>query len=62
MHMRIGLDGYPLAWPKTGVAHYTFELAQELAHLAPEHSFDLIAPAAYPPEVLEQIEQIPATT
>lgn len=57
--MRIGLDGYPLIWPKTGVAHYTFELAQELARLAPEHSFDLIAPAAYPPEVLEHIEQIP---
>jgi glycosyltransferase involved in cell wall biosynthesis len=59
MHMRIGLDGYPLVSPKTGVAHYTFELAQELARLAPEHSFDLIAPAAYPPEVLEQLEQIP---
>ena len=57
--MRIGLDGYPLVWPKTGVAHYTFELALELARLAPEHSFDLIAPAAYPPELLEQIEQIP---
>ena len=57
--MRIGLDGYPLVWPKTGVAHYTFELAQELARLAPEYSFDLIAPAAYPPEVLEQIKPIP---
>lgn len=57
--MRIGLDGYPLVWPKTGVAHYTFELARELARLAPEHSFDLIAPAAYPPEVLEQIKQLP---
>jgi glycosyltransferase involved in cell wall biosynthesis len=59
MHMRIGLDGYPLVWPKTGVAHYTFELARELARLAPEHSFDLIAPAAYPPEVLEHINQTP---
>lgn len=57
--MRIGLDGYPLVWPKTGVAHYTFELALELARLAPQHSFDLIAPAAYPPEVLEHINQIP---
>lgn len=57
--MRIGLDGYPLVWPKTGVAHYTFELARELARLAPQHSFDLIAPAAYPPEVLEHINQIP---
>jgi glycosyltransferase involved in cell wall biosynthesis len=58
-NMRIGLDGYPLVWPKTGVAHYTFELVQALARLGPEHSFDLIAPAAYPPEVLEQIKQIP---
>jgi glycosyltransferase involved in cell wall biosynthesis len=59
MHMRIGLDGYPLVWPKTGVAHYTFELALELARLAPAHSFELIAPAAYPPEVLEQITLAP---
>jgi glycosyltransferase involved in cell wall biosynthesis len=57
--MRIGLDGYPLVWPKTGVAHYTFELARELARLAPERSFDLIAPAPYPHEVLEHINQIP---
>ena len=57
--MHIGLDGYPLVWPKTGVAHYTFELALELARLAPQHSFDLIAPANYPPEVLERINQIP---
>jgi alpha-1,3-rhamnosyl/mannosyltransferase len=57
--MRIGLDGYPLVGPKTGVAHYTLELAAEMARLAPEHSFDLIAPAAYPPEVLKQINQIP---
>src|SRR5687767_15564709 len=60
--MRIGLDGYPLVWPKTGVAHYTFELAQELSRLAPQHSFDLIAPAAYPPEVSEQVNQIPNLT
>lgn len=57
--MHIGLDGYPLVWPKTGVAHYTFELAQELSRLAPQHSFDLIAPAAYPPEVSEHINQTP---
>jgi len=59
MHMRIGLDGYPLVWPKAGVAHYTLELALELARLAPAHSFELIAPAAYPPEILEQINQAP---
>jgi len=57
--MRIGLDGYPLVWPKTGVAHYTLELALALARLAPEYSFELIAPAPYPPEVLEHINQFP---
>ncbi|MGQ0761243.1 MAG: glycosyltransferase family 4 protein [Acidobacteriota bacterium] len=57
--MRIGLDGYSLISPKTGVGHYTFELALELARLAPQHSFDLIAPAAYPREVLEHLNQTP---
>ena len=57
--MRIGLDGYPLVWPKTGVAHYTLELALELARLAPGYSFDLIAPAPYPSGVLEHINQTP---
>ncbi len=42
--MRVGLDGYPLASPPTGVGHYTLELAQALALLAPEDSFELISP------------------
>ena len=42
--MRIGIDGIPLATPKTGIGHYTFELAQELARLAPEDEFELVAP------------------
>ena len=54
--MRIGLDGYPLIAPKTGVGHYTFELAKALARLAPDHSFELIAPKPFPPEVLEAID------
>jgi hypothetical protein len=29
--MKIGLDGIPLGGIKTGVGHYTFELAQHLA-------------------------------
>jgi glycosyltransferase involved in cell wall biosynthesis len=53
--MRIGLDGYPLVSPKTGVGHYTFELATELAKLAPEHAFELIAPADFPAELLAQV-------
>src|SRR5262245_38193556 len=42
--MRIGIDGIPLATPKTGIGHYTFELAHSLAALAPEDEFEIIAP------------------
>ena len=57
--MRIGLDGYPLVAPKTGVGHYTLELAKALAKLSPEHSFELIAPKPFPPEVVAEIETQP---
>ncbi|HYG11912.1 MAG TPA: glycosyltransferase family 1 protein [Pyrinomonadaceae bacterium] len=43
--MRIAIDGLPLAKPKTGIGHYTFELAHGLAALAPEHDFELVAHA-----------------
>ena len=43
--MHIGLDGIPLAAAKTGIGHYTFELAQSLARIAADDSFELIAPA-----------------
>lgn len=42
--MRIGLDGIPLGEIKTGVGHYTFELARSLAALAPADEFALISP------------------
>jgi len=42
--MRIGIDGIPLATPKTGIGHYTFELARSLATIAPEDEFEIIAP------------------
>jgi glycosyltransferase involved in cell wall biosynthesis len=42
--MRIGIDGIPLATPKTGIGHYTFELARSLAHIAPEDEFEIVAP------------------
>jgi glycosyltransferase involved in cell wall biosynthesis len=42
--MRIGIDGIPLATPKTGIGHYTFELAQSLAKLVPKGTFELVAP------------------
>ena len=42
--MRIGIDGIPLATPKAGIGHYTFELARCLARLAPADEFELVAP------------------
>ena len=45
--MRIGLDGLPLHEPKTGVGHYTFELARALAIAAPTDEFELVSPRAF---------------
>lgn len=42
-----GLDGIPLTEPKTGVGHYTFELACALAALAPGDEFELTYPSTY---------------
>jgi glycosyltransferase involved in cell wall biosynthesis len=44
--MRIGIDGSPLATPKTGIGHYTFELARELARLLPRAEVELVAPVS----------------
>ena len=57
--MRIGLDGQPLIKPKTGVGHYTFELARALAALRPKDTFELIAPDALPASVISETETIP---
>ena len=45
--MRFGLDGIPLAQTKTGIGHYTFELAQALAALAPSDQFEIVSPAPF---------------
>lgn len=47
--MLIGLDGIPLTELKTGVGHYTFELARALARLATQNEFELAYPSIYPP-------------
>src|ERR1043165_9646832 len=41
--MRVGIDGIPLAEVKTGVGHYTFEVAHHLALAAPTDRFDLLS-------------------
>jgi len=46
--MLIGLDGIPLTFRKTGVGHYTAQLATALATIAPEHEFRLIYPSSFP--------------
>ena len=45
--MRIGLDGYPLSEPRTGVGHYTFELAHALALTHPADQFELVSPKSF---------------
>lgn len=45
--MRVGIDGYPLSQPRTGVGHYTFELARALAALSPADQFELVSPAPF---------------
>ena len=45
--MKIGLDGIPLAAAKTGIGHYTLELADALARLGPADEFQLISPVPF---------------
>ncbi|MGH9880048.1 MAG: glycosyltransferase family 4 protein, partial [Pyrinomonadaceae bacterium] len=53
--MRVGLDGYPLATPRTGIGHYTFELARALAALSPDDQFELVSPVPFTSSILEEI-------
>ena len=53
--MRVGLDGYPLCEPLTGVGHYTFELARALAHAHPADQFELTAPFDFHPSVVSRL-------
>jgi len=46
--MRIGLDGLPLTAAKTGVGHYTYELARALASAEPSGDFEIVYPSTYP--------------
>jgi len=50
--MRIALDGLPLTAPKSGVGHYTDELARALAVTNPAVSFEITYPSTYPPLTL----------
>ena len=54
--MRVGLDGYPLCEPLTGVGHYTLELSRALAVNNPSDHFELIAPFEFDHSVVSQLE------
>jgi O-antigen biosynthesis alpha-1,3-mannosyltransferase len=55
--MRIGLDGYPLSEPLTGVGHYTLELARSLARNFPRDEFELVSPNPFNPTAIGGIER-----
>jgi glycosyltransferase involved in cell wall biosynthesis len=46
--MLFGLDAIPLTEARTGVGHYTFELATALARAAPSYEFELVYPSSFP--------------
>ncbi|HEY0080220.1 MAG TPA: glycosyltransferase family 1 protein [Pyrinomonadaceae bacterium] len=58
--MRIGIDGIPLAEVKTGVGHYTFELAHHLALAAPDDRFDLLSHLPFNESALAGLDPQPA--
>jgi glycosyltransferase involved in cell wall biosynthesis len=55
--MRVGLDGYPLSEPRTGVGHYTLELARALAFISPQDEFELVSPAPFDPDAQREIDR-----
>jgi glycosyltransferase involved in cell wall biosynthesis len=55
--MRIGLDGYPLSEPLTGVGHYTLELAHSLARNFPRDEFELVSPKPFNPAAISGIQR-----
>lgn len=59
--MRVGLDGFPLSSPKTGIGHYTFELARSLAQMGPADSFELVSPLPFDDSVVQEIRRTSLT-
>ncbi|MDQ3755506.1 MAG: glycosyltransferase, partial [Acidobacteriota bacterium] len=55
----IGLDGIPLATPRTGIGHYSYELARSLALVAPAHEFQLVSPSPFAALSREEIASLP---
>jgi glycosyltransferase involved in cell wall biosynthesis len=49
--MRIAIDGLPLGVVRTGVGHYTFEVAKGLAEAQPNDQFELVSHSPFIAEV-----------
>jgi glycosyltransferase involved in cell wall biosynthesis len=52
--MYIGIDGLPLTAAKTGVGHYTYELALALANMDSSSQIEIVYPSTYPPVSLQE--------
>ena len=57
--MRIALDGFPLSSPKTGIGHYTLQLARALAEISPGDNFELLSPFPFCDSVVQELQQAP---
>jgi glycosyltransferase involved in cell wall biosynthesis len=55
--MYIGLDGIPLNEPRTGVGHYTLELARALAVCSPSDEFEIASPLPFLPLMDQESEK-----
>jgi glycosyltransferase involved in cell wall biosynthesis len=55
--MLIGLDGIPLNEPRTGVGHYTLELARALALCSPSDEFEIASPLPFLPLLDQESEK-----
>ncbi|HEV7858211.1 MAG TPA: glycosyltransferase family 1 protein [Pyrinomonadaceae bacterium] len=55
--MYIGLDGIPLNEPRTGVGHYTLELARALAVCSPSDEFEIASPLPFLPLMDQESEE-----
>jgi len=53
--MKIGLDGISLGGAKTGVGHYTFEVAQQLARMVPDNNFQVVSHIPFCPSAIEDL-------
>ena len=59
--MYVGLDGLPLTAAKTGVGHYTYELARALACTEPSSQFEIVYPSTYKAIGFDQLKTGPTT-